>query len=66
MKLTEENKKYIDGLSLTDLLRKWRYAKPGDEMMQGETGDYWGKIMFALRDKDISAWVAASKSVGWN
>lgn len=40
MKLTEENKKYIDALSLEELLTRWRFLTVGDEFMYGETGEY--------------------------
>ena len=41
MKLTEENKNYIDSLSYESLLHKWRFAPIGDPMFQDETGKYF-------------------------
>jgi hypothetical protein len=40
MQLTEENKKYIDGLSYESLLSKWRFAPVGDKWFEGDTGTY--------------------------
>lgn len=67
MKLTQENKDHIDGLSLTELLRKWRHAPIGDPWIEGETGKYWGERMHALRSEPggDEAWTRASKSIGW-
>lgn len=65
MDLTQENKQYIDSLDLVELLRHWRFAQVGDKWFVGETGEYWGKRMFSLRDQDNDAWVSASKLIGW-
>jgi len=65
MKLTVENKKKIDNLNLEELLRGWRFHALGDSFIQGETGDYWAKRLFALRDEDNSEWVRTSKKIGW-
>lgn len=66
--LTEENKKHIDSLDYDELLRKWRFAKSGDPWMQGETGNYWGNRMGALRRRPggQEVAVAASKRIGWD
>jgi len=66
MKLTEENKKAIDGLSYDQLLSQWRFAPLGNPWFQGETGDYWGSVMNKKKevigqDKAVSV----SKNVGW-
>jgi hypothetical protein len=66
MQLTEENKKYIDGLSYESLLSKWRFAPVGDKWFEGDTGTYWGDRMKEIRAKDNAVHVAASKSIGWN
>ncbi len=63
MKLTEENKKYIDSLSYHSLLHRWRFAPCGDEWFQDETGEYWGKRMSELRSQCDH--VRVSKDVGW-
>ncbi len=65
MNLTEENKKYIDSLSITGLLSKIRYAPPGDPWFQGETGDYWMKRYAEVRNADPEAHTRASKDIGW-
>lgn len=67
MKLTPENKEYIDNLSYESLLSHWRFAPVGDAWFQDETGTYWGKRMAELRAKPggQEEHVAASKSIGW-
>lgn len=62
MKLTKENKEYIDSLGIAQLLGRWRNAPVGDPWFQDETGDYWGKRMNEVRDQDNAAYVAASKA----
>lgn len=63
--MTPEQKSWIDNASLTDLLRKWRFADIGDELLQGESGDYFAKVMFGKRDADLEVWTTVSKSAGW-
>lgn len=63
MRLTEDLKKYIDKLSYEELLRRWRFAPAGDSWFEGETGDYWAKVMAEKRDTVDH--VAVSKRVGW-
>ena len=65
MKLTKENKAHIDGLSYTELLRRWRFAPAGDLWFQGETGKYWGERMAKKRSEDPGGAVQASKNIGW-
>jgi len=65
MDLTEENKNHIDNLSYEQLLSKWRFAPSGDPWFQGETGEYWGKVMAEKRSKDNDEHVRASKKIGW-
>lgn len=65
MKLTDENKKYIDEHSYYELLARWRTAPVGDEMFQGETGKYWGERMSTLKAENPGAAVQASKDIGW-
>lgn len=67
MKLTEENKAYIDSLSYESLLYRWRNAPMGDRWFQDETGDYWAQRMKELRSQPggNDRHVAASKSIGW-
>lgn len=64
MKLTEENKKFIDACDYEQLLRRWRFGTIGDPWFQGETGTYWSKRMRELRDAGADH-VGASKRIGW-
>ncbi len=64
MNLTPENKNYIDNLSYCQLLEHWRFAPIGDKWFQGETGDYWVKIM--AEKKENSNHIAVSKIIGWD
>lgn len=66
MKLTEAIKAQIDGMSYVDLLRRWRYALPGDVIFQGESGKHYAARLKALKDSDPGAAVAASKRIGWD
>lgn len=67
MKLTEQNQKHIDSLSYEQLLSRLRFSPSGDPWFEGETGDYWGKRMSALRSAPggQDAHVNASKTIGW-
>lgn len=58
-------REWIDKASLFALLSKWRFAPSGDPLLQGETGEYFFKVMVAKRTADPAAWVRASKAVGW-
>ena len=64
MKLTQENKDYIDNLSYFQLLEYWRFAPIGDKWFQGETGDYWSKVMKEKRE--VSDHTVISKLIGWD
>ena len=64
MKLTPENKAYIDSLSYMSLLDRWRHAPSGDAWFQDETGDYWSRRMSELKEAGADP-VGASKAVGW-
>ena len=68
MKLTSEVQSTIDALPYVRLLDRWRYAPIGDEMFEGESGDYW-----AQRTKELRALpggdalnTSCSKSIGWD
>ena len=67
MNLTPENKAYIDKLSYQSLLSSWRFAPVGDKWFQGETGDYWARRVYELRNlpNGDDEHVRASKSLGW-
>jgi len=64
--MNEDHKNWIDSASYEDLLRKWRFAETGDPLLQGETGDYFKKIMGEKRVQvGDGGHVAASKRIGW-
>ncbi len=65
MTLTPDNKTYIDSLDVYTLLSRVRFALPGDEWFQGETGAYWMERLNAVRAQDNEAYVSASKDMGW-
>jgi hypothetical protein len=57
-------KDWIDNSSYETLLKKWRYAPVGSPYFQGETGDYYAKIMAEKRDAvGDEAAVRASKNI---
>lgn len=65
-KITQEHKKWIDDASYRMLLKRNRFAKIGDPIFIGKTGEYY----FAVMRKKYSAlprWehVKISKSIGW-
>ncbi len=53
-------------MSYEDLLRRWRYAPPGDPIFQGDAGKYYADRMAELKAGDPGAAVAASKWIGWD
>ena len=66
MTLTDNLRQQIDNMDYRSMLSQWRFANIGDSMFQGESGEYFSKRMFALRDADPQAAVSASKSIGWD
>jgi hypothetical protein len=63
MNLTPEIKIVIDQKDVRELLYSVRYAPLGDEMFQGETGEYWLARLAQLRNQNQVAYVQASKSL---
>lgn len=64
--MTEEQQKLIDNMDYQTMLYKWRFAKVGDPMFQGETGTYFAKVMAEKRDALPDGEAAEiSKQVGW-
>ena len=61
--MNEQVKNWIDNASYEQLLSKWRFASIGDPMFQGQTGEYYSKVMF--EKKKQSDHVQASKNIGW-
>lgn len=65
MDLTPELKAEIDSHDVYTLLRCVRFAPIGDQMFQGESGEYWMKRLAEVRRQDNEAYVRASKQMGW-
>jgi len=63
MKLTENLKKEIDEMSYESMLSQWRFAPVGTPIFQGESGNYFAKIM-AEKSKTANH-VKISKNIGW-
>lgn len=63
----EKNQAAIEKMSYPELLRIWRHSPSGEnELLQGETGTYFRKIMFEKKKKLTQEQrVEASKLVGW-
>ena len=61
----EELIAWINGASLEDLLRKWRFEPPPSPLFRGRVGEQYKKIMASRREElGPDAWTAASKKVG--
>ena len=61
--MNERIKQWIDAASYEELLNKWRFARIGDPMFQGETGEYYAAVM---REKGKTEdHVQVSKNIGW-
>ena len=59
--MTEEQKKQIDGMSQYELCSRWRFGKIGDPLLQGDTGDYYSKVL-----KEKGGFTSEiSKDLGW-
>lgn len=59
--MTNEQKKKIDSMTQMELCSKWRFAKVGDPLLQGDTGDYFSKVM-----KEKGGFTSEiSKALGW-
>jgi len=64
--MTAEQKRWIDNATYDRLLGRWRNAPIGDSMFQGDTGDYYRKVMNEKRAAmTAEEHVAASKRIGW-
>lgn len=61
-----EDKKSIDKMSYESMLSLWRFAPAGHPMFQGDTGEYYSKVMQEKREQiGNKAHVATSKSIGF-
>ncbi len=63
MKLTAKLICEINSMDYETMLRKWRRSPSGEGIFQGESGEYFGKVM--RRKGNDTDTVATSKSVGW-
>lgn len=55
----------IDAMPYAEMLYKWRFAAIGDPLFQGETGDYFAKVMKEKKPSDEER-VRISKNIGWS
>ncbi len=60
--LTPELKAQIDAMTHYDMCSKWRFAKVGDPLLAGETGEYFKKRLFEHWGGFTPA---ISKALGW-
>ena len=59
--MTPEQKQQIDNMDQYELCRKWRFAPSGDPLLQGDTGEYFSKVM-----KEKGGMTSEiSKGLGW-
>lgn len=64
--MTPEQKKTIDEMSYTQMLSLWRFAPVGHPMFEGDTGEYFSKVMKEKKEKvGAAGHTAASKLIGW-
>jgi len=64
--MTLEQKAWIDNASMVELLRRWRFAKAGeDSIFHGAAGMYYTKVLSERREADPGLYVAVSKEIGW-
>lgn len=62
-KMTETTKNFIDRMTYEEMLKLWRFSPPGSMIFQGETGDYFSKVMKEKKKKVNAAEI--SKKIGW-
>lgn len=43
--MTEAQKKKIDSMNQFELCCAWRFAESGDPLFQGDTGEYFTKVL---------------------
>ena len=61
-----ETKDRIDGMSYGTMLDLWRFSASGHPLFQGETGEYFAKVMAEKRDAlPLGEASNTSKRVGW-
>ena len=59
--MTDDEKKQIDEMTQYEMCRLWRFAKTGHRLLQGDTGDYFAKV---LKEKGGFT-PEISKEIGW-
>lgn len=65
--MDEKTKAAIDGMTYTDMLRRWRFALTGDPLFQGPSGDYYAERMKKIRAEiGPEEHTRVSKEIGWN
>lgn len=64
--VSEQTKKEIDAMNYEQMLSNWRFCPAGSHLFQGDTGQYFSKVMQDKKSK-LAAGQAAqiSKDVGW-
>lgn len=60
--MNKEQKQRIDNMTRSQLCYMWRFAPVGEPLLQGDTGDYFAKV---LKDKGGFS-PEISKDIGWN
>lgn len=60
--MTPEQKKTIDDMSQYDMCRLWRFARTGEPLLQGDTGQYFKKVLFEQKGGFTPE---ISKNLGW-
>jgi hypothetical protein len=60
--MTDKEKETIDKMSQYELCSRWRFSKDGDPLFQGETGEYYKKVLFEQKGGFTPE---ISKSLGW-
>lgn len=64
--MTAKTKKIIDDMSYNKMLSLWRNSPSGNSMFEGETGEYFSKVMHEKKvNIGSAAHTQASKNVGW-
>ena len=65
MQLSPELRQRLDNMNYAQLLRTRRFAPAGDDLFEGESGDYLVQRMKEMRADPAIDHVGASKQVGW-
>jgi hypothetical protein len=64
--MTEDQKKYIDNMTYTEMLSLWRFGKSENPLVQGECGKYLGERMSREKTRIGSEeHTRVSKEIGW-